>query len=325
MRQILRTRLRRPFAAVSSARRTPNAMPVPPLPHVLAVAQGGEPPAPQQWLGRQPRREPEPAPHRATLPAITPTAFSKAQVDEASLLVVDESGTVLEGRHKAFSEWELHRAVYQERADVEVVLHDPPIATAFGIAKQALEPVAAGGGGLVGPANSNAAARLAQDSRVDGASTKRRAALRCLPDGGERRPHHGRRPQPSAAPTGAGGALCQDPLGGEATWPPDAPHRGGVGGAARGSHQGRTRPRSTDLKTTPLNERRTDGIRASSGRDHPCSKGPGDLGESTAARPRGLTPLQRASFTLFRAAPFICCVATKVLGFCGASRAHPMA
>lgn len=74
---------------------------------------------------------------------ITPTAVSKLDVDEASLLVVDLEGRVLEGRRKPFSELELHLAAYRVRPEVEVVLHaHPPHATAFGLVGQALEPVA---------------------------------------------------------------------------------------------------------------------------------------------------------------------------------------
>jgi L-fuculose-phosphate aldolase len=74
---------------------------------------------------------------------ITPTAVSKLDVDDSMLLVVDEKGTVLEGRRKAFSELELHLAVYRARPDVECVLHaHPPHATAFGLAGLELGPVA---------------------------------------------------------------------------------------------------------------------------------------------------------------------------------------
>lgn len=74
---------------------------------------------------------------------ITPTAYSKADVDEASLIIVDLQGKVLEGRRKPFSELELHLAAYRARPEVEVVLHaHPPCATAFGLVGLALSPVA---------------------------------------------------------------------------------------------------------------------------------------------------------------------------------------
>src|SRR5689334_11083727 len=48
----------------------------------------------------------------------TPTAFSKAAVDRGSLIVVDEAGAVVSGKHKAFSELNLHLFVYRARPDV---------------------------------------------------------------------------------------------------------------------------------------------------------------------------------------------------------------
>ena len=74
---------------------------------------------------------------------ITPTACSKADVDDASLIIVDLDGKVLEGRKKPFSELELHLAAYRARPEVEVVLHaHPPHATAFGLVGAELTPVA---------------------------------------------------------------------------------------------------------------------------------------------------------------------------------------
>lgn len=74
---------------------------------------------------------------------ITPTAYSKADVDDASLIIVDLQGKVLEGRKKPFSELELHLAAYRARPEVDVVLHAHPVtATAFGLTGQELSPVA---------------------------------------------------------------------------------------------------------------------------------------------------------------------------------------
>lgn len=74
---------------------------------------------------------------------ITPTAVSKANVDEGMLLVVDYDGKVLEGRRKPFSELELHLAAFRARPEVDVVLHaHPPHATAWGLVGQELSPVA---------------------------------------------------------------------------------------------------------------------------------------------------------------------------------------
>ncbi len=71
---------------------------------------------------------------------ITATGISKADIDDAALLVVDASGKVLEGRKKPFSELELHIVAYQAREDVGAVLHaHPPYATAMGVAGASLE------------------------------------------------------------------------------------------------------------------------------------------------------------------------------------------
>ena len=74
---------------------------------------------------------------------ITCTAVSKRDIEDASLLVVDAQGKVLEGRRKPFSELELHLAVYRARPEAMVVLHaHPPVATAFGLVGQELSPIA---------------------------------------------------------------------------------------------------------------------------------------------------------------------------------------
>jgi L-fuculose-phosphate aldolase len=74
---------------------------------------------------------------------ITPTAYAKREVDDASLIIVDLKGAVLEGRKKPFSELELHLAIYRARPDVEVVVHAHPVhATAFGLAGLELTPIA---------------------------------------------------------------------------------------------------------------------------------------------------------------------------------------
>jgi len=73
---------------------------------------------------------------------ITPTATSKLEVNEGSLVVVDGAGKVVEGTRKPPGETELHLAAYRARPDVDAVLHaHPPYATAFGAARVPLEPV----------------------------------------------------------------------------------------------------------------------------------------------------------------------------------------
>jgi L-fuculose-phosphate aldolase len=74
--------------------------------------------------------------------AITPTAVSKAEVDESMLVVIDSAGKVIEGARKPPGETELHLAAYRARPDVDAVLHaHPPFATAFGASRTPLEPI----------------------------------------------------------------------------------------------------------------------------------------------------------------------------------------
>ncbi len=73
---------------------------------------------------------------------ITPTATSKAEVTESSLVLIDGAGKVVEGRNKPPGETELHLAAYRARPDVNAVLHaHPPVATAFGVSRTPLEPI----------------------------------------------------------------------------------------------------------------------------------------------------------------------------------------
>src|SRR5216683_151855 len=74
---------------------------------------------------------------------ITCSSVSKRDVEDASLLLVDMSGNVLEGRGRPFSELDLHLAAYRSRPEIDAVLHaHPPFATAFGLVEQELSPVA---------------------------------------------------------------------------------------------------------------------------------------------------------------------------------------
>jgi L-fuculose-phosphate aldolase len=70
----------------------------------------------------------------------TPTATSKAEVRDDSLLVVDESGARLSGKGKPFSELTLHLAVLKARPDAKAVIHaHPPHATALGASGRCLD------------------------------------------------------------------------------------------------------------------------------------------------------------------------------------------
>lgn len=63
----------------------------------------------------------------------TPTATSKADVRDRSLLVLDAQGKLLQGDGKPFGELPMHLGVYQKRPDVKAVVHaHPPHATALG-------------------------------------------------------------------------------------------------------------------------------------------------------------------------------------------------
>jgi L-fuculose-phosphate aldolase len=69
----------------------------------------------------------------------TPTAVSKGDVSLEMLIVVDDTGKVVQGTRGAFSELQLHRAAYQARPDIGVVIHaHPPAVTAFAIAGKSL-------------------------------------------------------------------------------------------------------------------------------------------------------------------------------------------
>ena len=69
----------------------------------------------------------------------TPTGLSKRVIDREMLLVVDESGRVVRGRLRPFSELGIHRLVYRLRGDVGAVVHaHPPHATARAVTGAAL-------------------------------------------------------------------------------------------------------------------------------------------------------------------------------------------
>ena len=65
----------------------------------------------------------------------TPTSFSKGEVTEPDLIVVNEAGEKVSGRQKGFSEMALHLAAYHQRKDIKAVIHaHPPFATAMAVA-----------------------------------------------------------------------------------------------------------------------------------------------------------------------------------------------
>ena len=65
----------------------------------------------------------------------TPTAVSKGDVQPSWLIVVDEENKVIEGTRRSFSEMQLHRAAYDARPDISVVIHShPPVTCGFAVA-----------------------------------------------------------------------------------------------------------------------------------------------------------------------------------------------
>ena len=65
----------------------------------------------------------------------TPTAFSKAEIQEQDLLILNQRGQVIQGRHRIFSEFALHKTCFAVRPDAQVVLHaHPPTTTGMAVA-----------------------------------------------------------------------------------------------------------------------------------------------------------------------------------------------
>ena len=67
---------------------------------------------------------------------ITPSGVSKGRVEPEMLVVCDLQGQVLSGDRYPSSELAMHLLLYQERPDVNGVVHaHPPAATAFAICR----------------------------------------------------------------------------------------------------------------------------------------------------------------------------------------------
>ena len=68
---------------------------------------------------------------------VTPSGMEYDTIGVEDIVVVDDHGTVLEGRWKPTVETPTHTRVYRERADIGAVIHaHAPYATAFGIVYQ---------------------------------------------------------------------------------------------------------------------------------------------------------------------------------------------
>ena len=71
---------------------------------------------------------------------VTPTSFAKRSVKECDLLLIDSEGKVLEGEHRVFSEWKIHRAIYELDPNVTSICHaHPPYAMGLGLASKQIE------------------------------------------------------------------------------------------------------------------------------------------------------------------------------------------
>lgn len=60
---------------------------------------------------------------------ITPTKMIKDFISEEDLVIIDKDGTQIEGTKKATSERFTHLAIYQQRPDIEVIIHAHPVYT----------------------------------------------------------------------------------------------------------------------------------------------------------------------------------------------------
>lgn len=70
----------------------------------------------------------------------TPTGCSKALLKTADLVLVDMDGHKVSGNKNVTSEIGMHLAIYQQRSDVNAVVHShPPIATGFACSGRALD------------------------------------------------------------------------------------------------------------------------------------------------------------------------------------------
>ena len=69
----------------------------------------------------------------------TPTSFSKIDVTHDDLVVINGQGQKTAGRRRAFSELNLHLAIYRLRPKVQAVVHShAPFASAFAVAQRSI-------------------------------------------------------------------------------------------------------------------------------------------------------------------------------------------
>jgi L-fuculose-phosphate aldolase len=71
----------------------------------------------------------------------TPTGFSKAEIKEDDLLVLNRAGKKIQGRHRTFSELSMHLAAYEIRPDFNAVIHaHPPVTVGLSLAGKEVSP-----------------------------------------------------------------------------------------------------------------------------------------------------------------------------------------
>lgn len=69
----------------------------------------------------------------------TPTNISKGMMAPEDLIIVDSSGTKVEGKRERTSEILMHLTIYSMRSDVQAVVHaHPPVSTGFAVSGRAL-------------------------------------------------------------------------------------------------------------------------------------------------------------------------------------------
>jgi L-fuculose-phosphate aldolase len=66
---------------------------------------------------------------------ISTSGAEKGQIAVADFVLIDASGQIVEGEGKPSSEWQMHSAIYEQRLEVNTILHaHPPNLTAFAAA-----------------------------------------------------------------------------------------------------------------------------------------------------------------------------------------------
>lgn len=74
--------------------------------------------------------------------AVTPSGKSYHDITAADIVVVDETGIVIEGNFKPSSELPVHLAIYSERPDIQAIVHTHSIfASACAVAHKSIPPI----------------------------------------------------------------------------------------------------------------------------------------------------------------------------------------